>query len=123
MGRSRISYALISTRMDGSETTEYQNIREAEKITGVNRKSIRDTAMGAQKNGGGYFWKFKNASDIPASVPGRAILQLTDEGKVVCRYISIFDASRSLGFNSKCIRDAANGKQKHAGGYVWRYER
>lgn len=31
------------------------------------------------------------------------------------------DAIDKTGINSKSIRDAANGKQKHAGGFVWRY--
>lgn len=51
----------------------------------------------------------------------RAILQLTDEMQVVKKYDSIAQAVRETGVNSKSIRDAAKGVQKHAGGYVWKY--
>ena len=58
----------------------------------------------------------------PKKPTGRAILQLTDDMAVVRRFESIAEAVRETGVNSKSIRDAANGVQKRAGGYVWRYE-
>lgn len=58
----------------------------------------------------------------PKKQIGRAILQLSDDMAVIRRYESITEAVRESGVNSKSIRDAAAGVQKHAGGYVWRYE-
>lgn len=52
---------------------------------------------------------------------GRSIIKLDDEGNTLQQYISIAEASRDTGVSSKCIRDAANGVQKHAGGYRWQY--
>ena len=52
---------------------------------------------------------------------GRAILQLTDDMTLIKRYDTIAQAVRETGVNSKSIRDAAKGVQKHAGGYVWKY--
>ena len=43
-------------------------------------------------------------------------------GNIIKEYISIAEAVRETGVNSKSIRDAANGVQKHAGGYVWKYD-
>lgn len=54
-------------------------------------------------------------------IVGRAILQLTDDLTLVKRYDTIAQAVRETGINSKSIRDAAKGVQKHAGGYVWKY--
>ena len=66
--------------------------------------------------------KSKN-TDLESSIKstGRAILQLTDEMQLVKKYDSIAQAVRETGVNSKSIRDAAKGVQKHAGGYVWKY--
>ena len=50
-----------------------------------------------------------------------ALYQLDDSNSVIVKYESIADAVKTTGINSKSIRDAANGKQKHAGGYVWRF--
>ena len=60
--------------------------------------------------------------EIPASVGGsRAIIRLDDDLNVLEVYPSVAEASRSTGTNAKSIRDAAKGKQRHAGGFVWRY--
>lgn len=55
-------------------------------------------------------------------VTGRSIIQMNDDGVIIKKYISIADAVRQTGINSKSIRDAAKGVQKHAGGYCWKYE-
>lgn len=49
-------------------------------------------------------------------------MQLEDDGSVICEYETIAAAVRATGINSKSIRDAANGVQRHAGGYCWRYK-
>lgn len=56
------------------------------------------------------------------NIPGRSIIQLDDAGKTICEFVSIAEASRATGINQKSIRDAANGVQKHAGGFVWRFD-
>ena len=53
--------------------------------------------------------------------PGRPVLQCTDDGEVLMEYPSISKAAEKTGVNAKSIREAANGRQKHAGGYCWRY--
>lgn len=63
--------------------------------------------------------KRKNNQTIP--VNARIIIQLDDNHNVINTYPSIAEAVRQTGINSKSIRDAANGVQKHAGGYVWEY--
>ena len=52
----------------------------------------------------------------------RAILQLDDDGNVIREFDSVTNASNEVGVNSKSIRDAAKGVQKHAGGYAWKYK-
>lgn len=51
----------------------------------------------------------------------RAIIQMNDDGSIVNEFISISEAVSETGINSKSIRDAANGVQKHAGGFCWKY--
>ncbi|MBP3885167.1 MAG: 3'-5' exoribonuclease [Olsenella sp.] len=60
--------------------------------------------------------------EIPEGVFGaRAIIRLDDDFNVLEVYPSVAEASRSTGANAKSIREAAKGKQRHAGGFVWRY--
>ena len=51
----------------------------------------------------------------------RAILQMDDDGNILKIYASISEATRAIGLTSKTIRDVANGKGKHAGGFCWKY--
>lgn len=55
-------------------------------------------------------------------IEGRHIYQLDDNENIIKEFISISEATRETGINSKSIRDAANGIQKHAGGYVWKFK-
>lgn len=57
----------------------------------------------------------------PKQVSRRAVLQCSDDGTVFREFASIADASREAGVSAKCIRECANGRQKHAGGFCWKY--
>lgn len=61
------------------------------------------------------------AAQKPKRPSTRAILRVSDELDIV-RYESVAAAARENGISDKCIRDAAKGKQKRAGGYAWKYE-
>ena len=65
--------------------------------------------------------KQKKASEIKTPRT-RAIIQMNDDGSIVNEFISISEAVAQTGVNSKSIRDAANGVQKHAGGFCWKYK-
>lgn len=57
----------------------------------------------------------------PMKDSSRPIVQLSDDGAVIKEFPSVAAASRELNISAKCIRDTAKGRQKHAGGYCWRY--
>ena len=40
---------------------------------------------------------------------------------LIAEYDSATVAAKAVGSNRTSIRNCANGKQKHAGGFVWRY--
>ena len=54
--------------------------------------------------------------------PGnRRIGQYDDEMNLIAEYDSATVAAKAVGSNRTSIRNCANGKQKHAGGFIWRY--
>lgn len=79
------------------------------------KKIVKNEQKVLQKN------KEEAASEIKRP-KGRAIIQMTDDHIVVSEYETIAAAVNATGASSKSIRDAANGVQKHAGGYCWRYK-
>lgn len=58
----------------------------------------------------------------PKQPRGRSIIQMNDDGINIKEYNTIAAAVKETGISSKSIRDAANGVQKHAGGYRWQYK-
>lgn len=81
----------------------------------VQRKAVEKEQKVLQKK------KEEAASEIKRP-KGRAIIQMMDDYTLVSEYESIAAAVNASGTSSKNIRDAANGVQKHAGGYRWRYK-
>ena len=67
----------------------------------------------------------RQQKEIEAAKPkkpiGRSIIQYSDDGTVIKEFESVAAASKEVGVTTKCIRDAAVGRQRHAGGYCWKY--
>lgn len=53
---------------------------------------------------------------------GRIIIQMDANENIIREFETIFAASKEVGISPKCIRDAANGIQKTAGGFKWKYK-
>ena len=64
----------------------------------------------------------KETRSVIKAAPGnRRIGQYDDEMNLIAEYDSATLAAKAVGSNRTSIRDCANGKQKHAGGFIWRY--
>ena len=64
----------------------------------------------------------KETVSVFKPAPGnRRIGQYDDEMNLIAEYDSATLAAKAVGSNRTSIRNCANGKQKHAGGFVWRY--
>ncbi len=53
---------------------------------------------------------------------GRAVIQYSLEGKEIARYRSMCEAERKTGASEQGISKVCAGKQKTAGGYLWKTE-
>jgi hypothetical protein len=64
----------------------------------------------------------KETRSVIKAAPGsRRIGQYDDDINLIEEYDSATLAAKAVGSNRTSIRDCANGKQKHAGGFIWRY--
>ena len=64
----------------------------------------------------------KETASVFKPAPGnRRIGQYDDEMNLIAEYDSATVAAKAVGSNRTSIRNCANGKQKHAGGFIWRY--
>lgn len=53
----------------------------------------------------------------------KCVIQMDDNGNVIHEFKSIRDAERNTKVNRRCIQWCLDGKQKHAGGFIWMYKR
>ena len=60
-------------------------------------------------------------SELSSSQGKRAVVQMDDEGHILRIFESVSAASKTINLAPKTIRDVANGKYKHAGGFCWKY--
>lgn len=118
--------------LNGDFIAEYASVLEASKKNNLQEYNIRRACTGFRSSAGGYQWRKMDRQSQKDKIPpvqknvssgsARKVIQLSMEDKIIKVYNSIAEAVRLTGINSKSIRDAANGKQKHAGGYKWKYE-
>ncbi len=66
--------------------------------------------------------EIENLKEKNATIKNKILVQMDDDGNVIKKFKTLAEASRTLKINSKSIRECCNGIQKHAGGFVWRYE-
>lgn len=52
----------------------------------------------------------------------KKIIQIDDVGNIINVFRSIRDAERKTSINRRCIKWCLDGKQKHAGGFVWKFD-
>lgn len=108
----------MKTKLQNAVNQKY-NI-ESEKLEQEKKKLekqlLKNKKIQLKKN------KKETTSKKRDTIEGRHVIQLDDDGNTIKSYVSVAEAVRETGINSKSIRDAANGVQKHAGGYVWKYD-
>lgn len=108
--------SLIASGIDRADKKEEQKAaREAEKAAIEKEKEERRLARKLQTE------KTIQPSEHKIKNTGRKIGRYDDDMTLLEEYESVSSASTAVGVNSKSIRDAASGRQKHAAGYVWRY--
>lgn len=128
----RLSEVVCKYDLQGNLIEQYETIAAASMQSNVKEDMIRRSCSGIRNSSGGYQWrkmprdcvevKIAELKQEYSSGKARKVAQISEEGEVIVVYNSIAEAVRLTGVNSKSIRDAATGKQKHAGGFKWKYQ-
>ena len=112
---------------DGNLITIHNSLRHLESI-GYNRKSIVGVCSGRNKTYMGKVWRYEQDDfETYNSKPNyhndrtRKIIQFTMDGDLIREWNSISDAHNLLCINKSSLNSCLLGKQKSAGGYIWKY--
>lgn len=136
------SYEIVSAKRkkrisqytaNGKLIKVYNSIKEAAEITSINSSAISSAAKRIRMmKAGGFFWIYGEGPDkINTSFYTdlilnnrkklcRPVTQFAPDGKIICLYSSIKDASAITGVHRSEIEKAADGKKFTSGGFIWR---
>lgn len=83
---------------------------------------ISDCCLGNIRSAYGFYWtheKYENF--IPQDNQKKSIYQYDKSNNLINIFESLSEASRNTGINLTCICECCKGRQKTAGGYIWKY--
>lgn len=132
--QSAISYCKQVSRysMKGNRIQTYPSITAASTALSLSAKGIVSVLKGRQVSHGGFVWRYGKPAKIDMKdlrankiqhykkAIGRKLTQYNTKGKRIATYLTIADAGRATGVGSGEISRVLNGKQRSAGGFIWK---
>ncbi|MCQ2231427.1 MAG: NUMOD4 domain-containing protein [Paludibacteraceae bacterium] len=103
---------------------EYKNCGEAAEAVGGLEANIRSCIFGVAATSYGYRWKYKDESrnrKNTKEVRLKSVTMMDDDCNILRVFKSPGEAGKELGIFSTSIVSVCRGKNKHAGGYRWKY--
>ena len=116
---------LIQYDLNGNVIRQYNNAKEAERMTGIKSSAINATCLGRPRHltAGGFVWRygddnFNKYSIIPSDKKYTVAVDQYKDGKFIKTYNSIKEAEKATGATHIC--QVIKGKGKTSGGFEWR---
>ena len=106
--------------MSGEFIKTFDSIKDAALFAHINPNNISRVCRGERRSAGGYKWQYL---DPPKKIfkGTRAIEQYNLDNELIANFPSIQEATRKTGICKSSIQCACCGKQKTAGGFIWKY--
>lgn len=114
--------SIIQLSLDGQYIKTYKSISEACKALNKpgRTQEIKNCLNGKYSTAFGYVWKYKDKENVVRAKKPMIIQMDIDTGLIVNKYKSVKDASVSTGISIPNINNSIRGRQKTAGGYIWK---
>jgi hypothetical protein len=118
--------------LEGKKVQTYPSIEVAAEVLGITPNNIISVLKGRQISGGGFVWRYgkEKSVDVEAvraknregrkKLVGQKVSQYDNTGTRIATYLTIADASQATGVNQSDIHAVFNGRQRSAGGFIWR---
>ncbi len=118
--------------MNGKRIRTYLSVRAAAISLAISDSGIHAVLRERQISSGGFVWRYGAESrvDLKPLLEKRAIhrkilrgikvSQFDAKGRRVNTYLTMTDAAKATGIKNGDISAAVSGKQKSAGGFIWR---
>jgi predicted GIY-YIG superfamily endonuclease len=113
--------------LSGKYISKFTSAAQAQLLTGVKDSNIGMACKGLRKSAGKFLWSFSYYENLPQyniewrKQKGKPIIAIDVFGNST-EYITARHASKELGVSFKKISAVANGRQKTAGRYVFKFK-
>jgi hypothetical protein len=117
---------------EGRRIQTYPSSSAASQALMISASGITSVLKGRQVSCGGFVWRYgkkgrtnmkklrEERSMHRKKLIGQKLTQYSAKGKRVATYLTIADAARETGISSGDLSETLKGKQRSAGGYVWK---
>ncbi len=118
--------------MDGKKIRTYLSIKAAAVALNLSESGINSALRKRQISSGGFVWRYGTDAKVNLKpllekksihfklLRGTKISQYDTLGRRINRYLTISDAAKKNGTHSGDISLVINGRQKSAGGFIWK---
>ena len=107
-------------------------MNEAERELNISKGSIHNCCKGIQKKTGGFIWRYVDDKITDEYLTWcnelhtggnqkKSIVQYSLNNEFVCLFSSITEAEMATGVDKGSISACCRGKNKTAGGFIWKY--
>lgn len=139
--KSKQSIPILQYTLNGDFIAEHKSMHEAAKSINADAGHICDCCLGNRKWAYGFFWRYKDnflyenakkaldrkiksskesRKEKIAIKCGKPVEQYSKDGIFIAKYPSTRHASEATGICRPSIINASNGKQRQAGGFIWK---
>jgi hypothetical protein len=117
---------------DGKKVKTYPSINTAAKVIGIGNAGIHAALQERQVSSGGFIWRYGRKKRVAVQafitkrkerykkLVGQKLSQYSAQGKRIATWLTISDAAKSTGFHPGDLSNAIQGKQRSAGGWIWK---
>lgn len=118
--------------LEGKRVETFPSIKTAGLITGIPDTNIVQVLKDRQVSSGGFVWAYgkKGRVDVAAirrdnlerrnKIVGQKVSQYNLKGKRIETYFTVAEAARKVGISSGDIVSVLKGRQRTAGGFIWK---
>ena len=112
--------------LSGHFVGEYKSAHEAARALNIQFTNICKVCRGERKTAGGFGWSYEKHDSVQPIKTKRlsdgTVLQFTKDGTFIAEYPTAKEARRQTGISDTTIGLVCKGKNKTAGGFIWRYK-
>ena len=111
--------------VDGVFIKEWDSASDVKRLLGIERNCIYCVCNGEMESAGGFLWRYsENCKETKIQsakkrIHGR-VQQLTKDGRSICIYRNLSEASNVSGFKANRIGEVVRGVRKSYKGFIWR---